>query len=200
MSRVNGYTNGEVAADVPNPNGAKAKTSSIGDTNDYLFQQQYMSRVIGYTNGEVAADVPNSTSLKSKTFSIGDNNDDLFQQRYMSSVNGYPTSEVVANLPNSNSEKLQRDQFLLAFSAHNESTLRSNIAAIRDKCENYHLIDLAYTLGVRRSRFSSRSFVVAKLKNVRKRLDYENIIPYKVQSSQSNRLGFIFTGKWSNYL
>lgn len=128
--------------------------------------------------------------------STGGTSDGFSKQQYTSRANGYVNGETVADVSHSNSEKVGRYQFLLAFSAHNESTLRSNIAAIRAKCENYNLIDLAYTLGVRRSRFSSRSFIVANVKNVKKELDHETVIPYKIQSSRSDRIGFIFTGKW----
>lgn len=108
---------------------------------------------------------------------------------------GYTNNEILANFPNL---RHRRDQFLLVFSAHNEPTLRSNIAAISGVCENYELIDLAYTLGVRRSHFSNRSFVVAKRGNVKNDLVHENIIPYRSQSPLSPRLGFVFTGRWSS--
>lgn len=123
--------------------------------------------------------------------------DGFLKQQQVHRVNGYVNGEVVADIPHSTSRILGRDHFLLAFSAHNESTLRSIIAAVREKSENYHLIDLAYTLGVRRSRFSNRSFVVAKRDNVKKELDRENIVPYKSKRSQPNGVGFVFTGKWS---
>lgn len=109
---------------------------------------------------------------------------------------GYNNNEIFANFPNL---RHRRDQFLLAFSAHNEPTLRSNIAAISGVCENYELIDLAYTLGVRRSHFSNRSFVVAKRGNLKNDLEHSSIITYRSQSSLSPRLGFVFTGRWSSF-
>lgn len=115
---------------------------------------------------------------------------------YINGRGGNTNNEIVANSP---SPSHRRDQFLLAFSAHNEPTLRSNIAAISGVCENYELIDLAYTLGVRRSHFSNRSFVVAKRGNVQNELAQESIMQYRSQSSLPPRLGFVFTGRWSSF-
>lgn len=127
--------------------------------------------------------------------STGKINEELFKRQHINGVNGYVNDEVAVGIPSSNSRDLRRNLFLLAFSAHNESTLRSNIAAIREKSENYDLIDFAFTLGARRSHFSHRAFVIANTKNVKKELNQESIIPHKSQKSRSNGIGFVFTGK-----
>ncbi|KAF3914512.1 hypothetical protein AA313_de0207920 [Arthrobotrys entomopaga] len=51
--------------------------------------------------------------------------------------------------------------FLLPFSAHDKKTLDRNIAAHAKVASDYHLADLAYTLGARRSRLAVRGFTVA---------------------------------------
>ncbi|KAF3389803.1 Lovastatin diketide synthase mokB [Talaromyces pinophilus] len=51
--------------------------------------------------------------------------------------------------------------FLLPFSAHDRPTLERNIAAHAKVAPEYHLADLAYTLGVHRSKFATRGFTVA---------------------------------------
>lgn len=65
--------------------------------------------------------------------SIGGIKDDISNQQHIDRVNGYVNGEVIAN---SHSRKLRRDQFLSLFSAHNKSTLRFNVAAIKKKSEN----------------------------------------------------------------
>ena len=132
--------------------------------------------------------------------STGNINEELFERQHINGVDDCLKGEVAAGIPSSNSRDRRRNQFLLAFSAHNESTLRSNIAAIREKSGNYNLIDIAYTLGVRRSHLSHRSFVIANAKNIKKELNQENIIAHKSQKSQSNGIGFVFTGKWSGFI
>lgn len=60
------------------------------------------------------------------------------------------------------------------------------------------MIDLAYTLNVRKFFFSSRSFVVAKNENVKKELNHENMIFHKSQRLQANEVEFVFTNKKSS--
>lgn len=53
---------------------------------------------------------------------------------------------------------------LLLLSAHDEPTLKSNIDGISTKCQDANLLDLAYTLGLRRTKFKKRAFAVCNEK------------------------------------
>ncbi len=53
--------------------------------------------------------------------------------------------------------------FLFPFSAADKSSLQRNIAAHASIFDKYSLHDLAYTLGTRRTRHTSRAFTVASL-------------------------------------
>ncbi|KAK8061768.1 polyketide synthase [Apiospora phragmitis] len=50
---------------------------------------------------------------------------------------------------------------LLLFSAHDEATLRNNLQDVSDVVKEANLVDLAYTLGLRRTKLQKRAFVVA---------------------------------------
>ena len=89
----------------------------------------------------------------------------------------------------------QRRHYLLAFSAHNEPTLRANVRALQLEAERWSLMDLSYTLGCRRSLFSNRAFAIADETQPSACLNAESIPVQKVMSSHTVRLGFIFTGQ-----
>ena len=88
-----------------------------------------------------------------------------------------------------------RRQFLLTFSAHNELTLRRNVAAFRDRAGKYNILDLAYTLGCRRSKLASRTCVVASQDTMVDSLDVEGLTISKAMGSRNLNLGFVFTGR-----
>jgi len=102
-------------------------------------------------------------------------------------VNGY------TNGTNSHSI-LSRRPFLLTFSAHNEQTLKSNIESLRNQVEKYDLLDVAYTLGCRRSKFSNRTYAVASRDTVLDSLNIEGLVISKAIGSRGLKLGFVFTG------
>ena len=87
-----------------------------------------------------------------------------------------------------------RIHYLLPFSAHNACTLRANMKAIGAVAENSSIIDLAYTLGARRSQLAERSFVVAKENTVNKSIDADKQLIHRVSKGQVPKLAFIFTG------
>ncbi|KAI9655990.1 MAG: Type I Iterative PKS [Bathelium mastoideum] len=88
--------------------------------------------------------------------------------------------------------------FLLPFSAHERRTLERNITAHAEVVSNYHLADLAYTLGVRRSRLAYRGFTVAA-----EPLDLADfaLSAFTLGSAPrtSPELAFIFTGQGAQW-
>ena len=111
---------------------------------------------------------------------------------YTNGLNGYTNG---TNGTNSHSVPFRR-QFLLTFSAHNELTLRRNVAAFRDRAEKYDILDLAYTLGCRRSKLASRTCVVASQDTMVGSLDVEDLTISKAIGSRNLDLGFVFTGRY----
>lgn len=111
---------------------------------------------------------------------------------YTNGLNGYTNG---TNGTNSHSVPFRR-QFLLTFSAHNELTLRRNVAAFRDRAEKYDILDLAYTLGCRRSKLASRTCVVASQDTMVSSLDVEGLTISKAIGSRNLDLGFVFTGRY----
>ena len=87
-----------------------------------------------------------------------------------------------------------RDQFLLVLSAHEKRTLESVLDALQDAVENYRLIDLAYTLAVRRSTFFERCFIIASDSNVRQAMASEKRIYARAQRTSLQAIAFVFTG------
>lgn len=85
---------------------------------------------------------------------------------------------------------------LLPFTGHDEVSLRSNMTAIADVVDSYHLSDLAYTLASRRSSFSHRAFEVVDAQLPSTLLDPSNAI-FGDSSYRQRDLGFIFTGNCS---
>ncbi len=83
---------------------------------------------------------------------------------------------------------------LLCFSAHDKPTLLRNVAAIGAVAEEYNLTDLAYTLNMRRTKFTHRAYVVAR--------EGREPEAFSVAASQTGfaskkpvSIGFLFTGQ-----
>lgn len=92
--------------------------------------------------------------------------------------------------------KSQRDSFLLPFSASNESSMRSTVAEITTRTD-IDIFDLAYTLGVRRTHFASRGFIMVDRK------DGEGLSLDRLISGGKREtplpLAFIFTGQGAQW-
>lgn len=113
-------------------------------------------------------------------------------------TNGFTNGHMNGHTNGTNSHSiLSRRPFLLTFSAHNEPTLKSNIESLRNKVEKYDLLDVAYTLGCRRSKFSNRAYAVASRDTVLDSLNVEGLIISKAMGSRELKLGFVFTGIYS---
>ncbi|KAK3945065.1 hypothetical protein QBC46DRAFT_455714 [Diplogelasinospora grovesii] len=92
-----------------------------------------------------------------------------------------------------------RRQFLLTLSAHNESTLKQNVATLRDCAGKYDILNLAYTLGCRRSKLASRTWVVASQDTMVDSLDVEGLTISKAMGSRKLNLGLVFTGQGAQW-
>lgn len=117
-----------------------------------------------------------------------------------SHVNGLTNDTNATNLTNGANEanghsSFFRRPFLLTFSAHNEETLKQNIASLRGRADKYDILDLAYTLGCRRSRLAIRTFVIASQDTMVDSMDIENPTISKAMGSRILKLGFVFTGR-----
>ena len=87
-----------------------------------------------------------------------------------------------------------RVHYLLPFSAHNACTLKSNMEAIGRVAEKFSIVDLAYTLGARRSQLAERSFIVANENTLKTSKIAEKQLMHRVSKGQVPKLAFIFTG------
>jgi acyl transferase domain-containing protein len=99
----------------------------------------------------------------------------------------------------SNGTHKERRKFLLPFSAHDERTLRSNVAALADGESRWEMSDLAYTLSARRTFFSHRSYVVAESGSLGAALASTDLVVKKYTGTRPPRISFIFTGKLRAY-
>lgn len=104
------------------------------------------------------------------------------------------TPESILDFSN-RAELSRRKVYLLPFSAHNEKTLKKNIEALHHRIDQWSLLDLAFTLGCRRSQLASRSFLIAKEGSVQDAFGGEALLTYKALGSQNPTLGFVFSGR-----
>lgn len=86
---------------------------------------------------------------------------------------------------------------LLPFSAHNDTSLTSNIKALSEVAIRWPLADLAYTLGSKRSRFSQRSFRIVDKNALATGLTNEERI--FTSPLQTATIGFVFTGQGAQW-
>lgn len=92
--------------------------------------------------------------------------------------------------------KSQRDSFLLPFSASNEDSMRSTAKNIATRTD-IDYSDLAYTLGVRRTHFSSRGFTIVDRKDVGG-LNIDRLVSGGKREAPLP-LAFIFTGQGAQW-
>lgn len=119
---------------------------------------------------------------------------DGFQNGYLDNF-ANPDFNDSADDHSENLQVSRRQYFLLPFSAHNERTLRKYIETLRVSIHQWSLLDLSYTLGCRRSTFSTRAFVVTTGVHAKQSLESQNIGVHKTFGSSKVSLGFVFTGK-----
>ncbi|CAD6448954.1 f397abe9-75d8-410a-8065-48fb1933f1d7 [Sclerotinia trifoliorum] len=103
------------------------------------------------------------------------------------------SDEMVGTSLRSQTRVVPRSEFLLLFSAHDISTLKRNIERFRDVAEDYNILDLAYTLGCRRSDFFNCAYAVAREEDVEEDL-MEHEITF-AKRGKGGKIAFIFTGQ-----
>ncbi|CAJ2509588.1 Uu.00g146140.m01.CDS01 [Anthostomella pinea] len=91
-----------------------------------------------------------------------------------------------------------RSLVLLPFSAHNEASLNLNIDALFNVIGRKSLADIAYTLGVKRSRLSQRTFRIVDKdsKSIQRPGLTERVF---AATTQSSNVGFVFTGQGAQF-
>ena len=136
--------------------------------------------------GQGRANFPNSVLSK------GDN-----ERRHIISASQSPKDTGAPNAAPLTREQQGRETFLLVFSAHNNPTLKANMRAIVEVSGQYDLIDLAHTLGMRRSQHSERSFAVANRHSIKNILTIAEASTGRVKGMQSPKIGFILNGDYS---
>ncbi|KAI9838887.1 MAG: hypothetical protein M1819_004095 [Sarea resinae] len=90
-------------------------------------------------------------------------------------------------------------QYLLPFSAHDRLSLAENIEALRSVASQYSILDLSYTLGMRRSKFLHRAFAVSDQQNLSSSLDQNSVTNASAVVTDPPSLGFIFTGQGAQW-
>ena len=93
----------------------------------------------------------------------------------------------------------ERSKFLLVFSAHNARTLAQNIEAIRNM-KGWRTLDLAYTLGQRRSMFRHRAFALSTKDQLDDATIPKEVLSNKVEHSQPPKLCFVMTGQGAQWV
>jgi acyl transferase domain-containing protein len=116
-----------------------------------------------------------------------------------------PTSQNVflnETLPHEEIQELQQKlkqrgrmlkEYLFVFSAHDQSTLLRNIAAVSEVVRPCDAFDLCYTLGVKRTRFRYGAFGIFNNSEVPEQLQ-ENKMTFGIKASSEPVLAFAFTG------
>lgn len=87
---------------------------------------------------------------------------------------------------------------LLLFSAHDEPTLRNNLIDHSAACNDAPLLDLAYTLGARRTKFTWRTFAVAKQGSVDSAIEGA-AAGITSRPLEAARPAFVFTGQGAQW-
>lgn len=95
-----------------------------------------------------------------------------------------------------------RNTFLLPFSATSSTALEARVSALQGpRTQTMDIVDLAYTLGCRRTDFSERGYVVAKRATLHDDLSAENLrnLPNVKSDGSPSDLGFVFTGQGAQW-
>ncbi|KAI1747778.1 hypothetical protein F4782DRAFT_551542 [Xylaria castorea] len=115
-----------------------------------------------------------------------------------SSESYLPVNDAIASVPTgSRSSRTlnihERTQFLLPFSAQDFPSLKANVERHREIASQYELLDLAFTLGTRRSFFFNRGYAIASADSIGDNLDPDEMTFGK--RGKGAKIAFIFTGQ-----
>ncbi|KAI1462952.1 polyketide synthase [Daldinia caldariorum] len=110
----------------------------------------------------------------------------------------YPLAKEVKSVRKA--DAVTRDLVVLPFSAHNEASLKLNIAALADNIGAHNLADDAYTLSTKRTKLMQRTFSIVNREDPEQSLK-ESLGKLAVISSSAKtaKLGFIFTGQGAQW-
>nr|XP_036579356.1 polyketide synthase [Colletotrichum truncatum]KAF6786903.1 polyketide synthase [Colletotrichum truncatum] len=95
-------------------------------------------------------------------------------------------------------DAVTRKFVLLPFSAHNDTSLKANIAILSHDIGRHSLADVAYTLAARRSKLPRRTFRIVDHENSGREL-VEDVQQIFTSPSEDARLGFVFTGQGAQW-
>lgn len=92
------------------------------------------------------------------------------------------------SVPHGGSERAH----LLVFSAHDKATLKRNLDSYSSIGDKVDLLDLAYTLGTRRTKLSCRAFAVCRKQSYS--TDLANASDIVIASNEPTTVALLFTG------
>ena len=139
--------------------------------------------------------MPNGGPVRIGKYSNGHTNGNTNGHRNGNSVLHSPIL-VTAKLT-AISKAATRQLVLLPLSAHNETSLNTNLSVLSKVIGHFPLADVAYTLAARRSRLAQRSFRIVNKENILQGIETErNVVRAPLQASQ---LSFIFTGQGAQW-
>ncbi|KAI1389028.1 polyketide synthase [Hypoxylon trugodes] len=88
---------------------------------------------------------------------------------------------------------------ILPLSAHNDASLKLNIAALSGVIDRSCLADIAYTLSAKRTIFGQRAYCIVEREKVQPGLVLKSEHSQRVSGSDIPRLGFVFTGQGTQW-
>lgn len=91
-----------------------------------------------------------------------------------------------------------KKRYLLAFSAHDQVTLKNNIKALSKVVTKHKVSDISYTLGAHRTRFSHRGFSICRSSTISEELQ-ESKITYGLSRHTDSKIVFAFTGELKTF-
>ena len=87
---------------------------------------------------------------------------------------------------------------LLAFSAHDQATLKNNIRALSKVATKYTIPDISYTLGAHRTKFMHRGFSICSSSTISEELQ-ESKVTYGLSRHTDSQIAFAFTGELKTF-
>lgn len=178
---------------------ASVNSFGYGGANAHCILEGIDSIVPGYKSYGHDISSPSEMisypTVPSNAFTFGSNKDNYEHNTECEDSSGSQTPSSCFSISDMNREKaVARGLVLLPFSGHDENALKANISATAAVADNFNILDLAYTLGARRSKFFQRAFVIADSDSPAKFLDESRMTFGKTAGSQAQNVGFVFTG------